>query len=119
MAEAPLTRREFAKHVAIGTATTLAAEAALASNAPKPGRKDKAEEKEQAERDTDSPQVDARLKIIQQQYPDTRLTADILEHIRHDIHADVERSKVLSRFPLTNGDEPAFRFAAYRSDGVH
>lgn len=49
-------------------------------------------------------------------YPDKRLDETALGEIRGDIQQHLSRSAALSRFPLKNGDEPGFVFAAYRAD---
>lgn len=56
------------------------------------------------------------LDRVKQQYPD-RLEAEHLEQIRQQIERHQAISQVLSQFPLTNADEPASTFRAYRREG--
>ncbi len=55
------------------------------------------------------------LALVQLLYPDERLGESELQEVRRQIQVMLGRSKVLSEFPLSNGDEPAVSFAAYRS----
>ena len=58
------------------------------------------------------------LELVKRQFPDARLDAEVLEEIRDDLERQLRRSAVLSKFPLTNADEPAFEFVAYRADAA-
>lgn len=112
MAES-LTRREFAGLVAAGSVlsgtTVLAAEPAKA-------------EKKDAERKADEPKepaatpVELIIDLVKQQFPHECLDDMALEEVRIDIGQHLNRSKVLSRFPLTNAHEPGFVFSAWRAD---
>ena len=46
-----------------------------------------------------------------------RLQREHLDQLRGDLELNLQRSKVLSAFALTNADEPAPVFAAWRSEG--
>lgn len=59
--------------------------------------------------------ADLYLQIIQVRCGE-RLNEEQLIELRKKVTANLERSKQLSVFPLTNGDEPAPHFQAYRSD---
>lgn len=59
--------------------------------------------------------ADLHLQIIQVRWGD-RLNEEQLVELRKKVTANLERSKQLSMFPLTNSDEPAPHFQAYRSD---
>ncbi|HET6425325.1 MAG TPA: hypothetical protein VFG20_16675 [Planctomycetaceae bacterium] len=59
------------------------------------------------------------LTHIVQQFPSEHYTEAALEGIAGDIHLDLARGRELSKFALQNSDEPAFVFAAYRSDRPH
>ena len=59
--------------------------------------------------------ADLYLQIIQVRWGD-RLNEEQLVELRKKVTANLERSKQLSMFPLTNSDEPAPHFQAYRSD---
>ena len=54
------------------------------------------------------------LALVQQLYPDERLGESELQEVRRQIAAMLARSRALTSFPLTNGDEPATTFGAYR-----
>ena len=56
------------------------------------------------------------LALVKQVDPD-RLKSEHLEHLRDDIELNLVRSAVLSRFALTNADEPAPVFSAWRAEG--
>lgn len=99
----PITRRKFASLVAAGTALTAAgpvqADDDKPAEAPKPP----------------SP-IDLLVDLVKQKYPDKRLDEAALEEVRSDFRHFLGRSKVLSSFPLKNGDEPGFVFSAWRAD---
>lgn len=59
---------------------------------------------------------DLYLALVKQLDPQ-RLQPEHLKKIRDDIAAQLVRSKRLSNFPLTNADEPAPVFAAWRAGG--
>ncbi|HWB08115.1 MAG TPA: hypothetical protein VG826_02635 [Pirellulales bacterium] len=56
------------------------------------------------------------LELIKRVDPE-RLKAEHLDLLRADLLANLQRSARLSAFPLTNADEPAPVFAAWRSEG--
>jgi hypothetical protein len=60
--------------------------------------------------------LDLLLELVKRLDPD-RLTDEHLEQLRIDLASNQQRSKRLSGFPLTNADEPAPVFAAWRSEG--
>lgn len=110
MAE-PLTRREFASMVAVGSILTGAPLAAADADKPdkKPG--------DQAQPAADP--IDLIIDLVKQQYPHERLDEAALEEIRVDVRQHLGRSKVLSTFPLMNSQEPGFVFSAWRADRPH
>ena len=55
------------------------------------------------------------LTYLVRQYPNNNFDKQAIQGIYRDIQGDIARGKILSDFPLTNSDEPAFHFAAYRS----
>ena len=59
--------------------------------------------------------ADLHLQIIQVRWGD-RLNEEQLVELRKKVTANLERSRQLSMFPLTNGDEPASHFQAYQSE---
>jgi len=54
--------------------------------------------------------------LILHRYGDERLDTQAVTGILRDIQGDIARGLTLSRFPLTNADEPAFTFEAWRAD---
>ncbi|HVX12667.1 MAG TPA: hypothetical protein VHC22_15915 [Pirellulales bacterium] len=105
----PITRRTFTAHLAGGT--VLASTTAAAT--------EKADDKcagDTAESDLRSAKpFELLLALVQKLDPD-RLTAEHLEQLRLDVEFNLLRSAALSRFPLTNADEPVPRFAAWRAE---
>jgi hypothetical protein len=53
------------------------------------------------------------VALIRQKYPDDRLDDAALDFIRDGISGQLRRSRVLSRFPLQNGDRPALVFTPF------
>ena len=105
MTDETLSRRRFAASIAAGaTAPMLAVRDSVAA--------------EQAPKATDGATtpslVDRMLELIRQQYADRRLDEAALAEIREELESQVARSQRLAAFPLMNGDEPGFHFAAYR-----
>ena len=60
--------------------------------------------------------ADMQLEMLKHLYPD-HLTDELLATLRTKLDRQHLRSRLLSSFPLTNADEPAISFAAYRADG--
>jgi hypothetical protein len=56
------------------------------------------------------------VELIKRLDPE-RLKSEHLDLLRADLSANLQRSARLSAFPLTNADEPAPVFAAWRSEG--
>jgi hypothetical protein len=56
---------------------------------------------------------DLLLELIKREYP-KNLEDEHLAHIRRELEQQQSRSRVLSAFPLTNADEPAPVFRAWR-----
>lgn len=119
MSDPAINRREFAKTAGAGTAAVLVCshrlqavqEPAEAGHyepvpvaAPKP------------QREEPPSQADLLLAVIERRYPDSRLTPGVLREIRRDMQQYISRGRRLSGYPLKNSDEPAFVFAAYRSE---
>ncbi len=105
-----VTRRDFAQHLAFGLGLgTVATTTAVTAQEP--------EKKDPPPR----PPTPAELILtgLVQQYPSEHYTEEVIEGIFSDIRSDLARGRELSKFPLQNGDEPAFVFSAYRSDRPH
>ncbi len=106
MPDENLNRRQFARRVA-GVAAPLITIGA--SN-------DAAAQAQPPEASKPLSPVDQMLELVQRQYPDRRLDKAALAEIRDELESQVARGHRLSAFPLTNGDEPGFAFAAYRKE---
>jgi hypothetical protein len=85
MSDFPLSRRQFAGHLATGVPFAKPPSA-----------------------------IDRQLALLQQRHPDARLDAAALAEIREDLETQAARSLVLSAFPLKNADEPGFVVQAFR-----
>ena len=70
----------------------------------------------EAESVEDPPEAAYVLGLILRRYADERLTDSIVSRIAGDVYGDLARSAILSSFPLSNSDEPAFVFRACRDD---
>ncbi|MDP1797370.1 MAG: hypothetical protein Q8K78_07810 [Planctomycetaceae bacterium] len=105
-----VTRRDFAQQLALGLGLSTAS-APAANAAEEPEKKDP----------PPRPPTLAELILtgIVQQYPSEHYSDDVIEGLFSDIRSDLARGRELSKFPLQNGDEPAFVFAVYRSDRPH
>ena len=108
MAE-PLTRREFASLVAAGS--VLSGTVLPAAEPVKPEKKDAVNKADVAQGSPATSPVELIIDLVKQQLPHERL-----DEIRIDIGQHLNRSKVLSSFPLTNAHEPGFVFSAWRAD---
>ncbi len=111
MAE-PLTRREFASLVAVGS--VLSGAALPAADPAKPEKKPA----EEAKTAPAANPIDLIIDLVKQQYPHERLDEAAIEEVRIDVRTHLSRSKVLSTFPLKNANEPGFVFSAWRADRV-
>jgi hypothetical protein len=60
-------------------------------------------------------EVDTMLELVRERYG-SRLDADQLAGVRTSIEAIVQASRALRAVRLTNADEPAQPFAAYRAE---
>ena len=74
------------------------------------------EKPEQAVPEETPSELEYLAGLILRRYHDDRLDESALTGIVRDLQADLIRGRVLSRFPLTNADEPAFTFGAWRAD---
>lgn len=113
------TRRDFARLLAAaGVAVPLFPVQAEDQKpvADKPKTDQVPEEKPEPAEPKPVPVERLLMLVVARLYPHENLTPEILENIYQDIQGDLRRSRALSSFPLTNADEPAFHFAAYRND---
>lgn len=65
---------------------------------------------------TSAASTELLLELIKRIDPE-RLTSEHLDSLRADLASNLQRSARLSAFPLTNADEPAPVFSAWRSEG--
>ncbi|HEV3006566.1 MAG TPA: hypothetical protein VGX78_19000 [Pirellulales bacterium] len=107
----PLDRRTFAKRLAVGA---MAAAPAVALRADEPANDAKREPP--ATTANERTPEDLVLALVKRQYP-KNLDDAKLAQIRGQIEHQMSRSRVLGSFPLTNADEPAPVFAAWRMEG--
>ncbi len=109
MSEMSLDRREFARFLAAGAAAGLPATAASTA-----GAADTADPVDQSKAAADAGPADLVLELVRRHSPN-ELTAEQLAELRTHIEHHQLRSRVLSGFRLTNADEPATLFRAYRA----
>ncbi|HJT36308.1 MAG TPA: hypothetical protein VJ783_30075 [Pirellulales bacterium] len=108
-----LDRRSFTKRIVGGAVAAPIAASAITDNL------DAAEPVQQPASNSAPPpqrEEDLYLALVKQLDPN-RLQPEHLKKIRDDIVAQLARSKRLSGFPLTNADEPAPVFSAWRAEG--
>ena len=122
-------RRHFAAQLALGAGALTAAVSPLAS-ASAAEDKPAAEKTEKSDKPTEKPSDEAAatpelppaevilLTYLTRRHPSDHYDEATLPGIFRDIRGDVARGRQLSEYPLTNADEPAFVFAAYRKDEV-
>jgi hypothetical protein len=117
MSQAPLDRRTFACRLAASAvAAPLGASVIEGTASAEPPVEVKKPQLPDKQPPQDQPPSPAQwiLELVKQQYPQ-RLEAEHLQRIAKDIETNLARSKTLSSYPLTNADEPAPVFGAYRS----
>ncbi|HVW02418.1 MAG TPA: hypothetical protein VHB77_18835 [Planctomycetaceae bacterium] len=73
------------------------------------------DDKKPADKPPEIPPGALFLQLVLQTYPHAKLDGDALEEVQTDIEQQLRRSRVLSKFPLANGDDPAGGFRAYRA----
>lgn len=106
MPENKIDRRHFTAHLAGGAAALTGTLAAAAD-----------EPKEKVAADLASVgSIELFLELVKRIDPD-RLNSEHLDQLRNDLAVNLQRSARLSAFALTNADEPAPVFAAWRSEG--
>ena len=105
MPEPIIDRRHFAAHLT-GAAAALTGTVALSDERPKA-----------ASPDLGNVTVSELLLELVKRIDPERLKSDHWDLVRADLEANLQRSARLSAFPLTNADEPAPVYAAWRSEG--
>lgn len=127
-------RRHFAAQLALGAGSLTAATTPLASacgaDQPPAISKSGAAKAEQggnaAEKKPNDPATSPELPpaevllltYLTRRHPSDHYDDAAIQGIFRDIRGDVARGKQLSEFPLTNADEPASVFAAYRASSL-
>lgn len=108
-----MNRREFGKVVGVG-----ALGLPLVTDADNLHTESAAAPDRQKVKPTKTPRSDADLllELLRRDFPDKRLTGPILSEIRGQLAENQRRSWRLSRFPLTNADEPTPMFIPYRGE---
>jgi hypothetical protein len=56
------------------------------------------------------------LEVVRKLNPDRKLTHQYLHEVRRDIANELRKAKAIRQVPLTNANEPAAMFAAYRAE---
>lgn len=112
----PISRRDFARNLAVSAlaaGTVVGVAAADDSKDRKAGQPAAQSGEEPAAAAALAPE-EHLLAVIQHLYPAKELTPQRLEEIKVQLAGYLRRSRALSSYPLTNGDEPTTLFAAYR-----
>lgn len=114
-------RREFGRHlltaavITSGTAGISSTSGLLAAGEDPPAPKLPEDQQPNPSKPALPPHEALLLTYLVRQYPNKNFDKQAIQGIYRDIQGDIARGKILSDFPLTNSDEPAFHFAAYRS----
>ena len=122
-------RRHFAAQLAVGAgaltaAMTPLAAASAAEDKPVADKNEKGDKPAEAKPDEAAappelpPAEIVLLTYLTRRHPSDRYDEAAIQGIFRDIRGDIARGRQLSEFPLTNADEPAFVFAAYRKNEV-
>ncbi len=102
-----LSRRGFAKSVAVAAAGLPVAAVALSDEPKSPTEPPKP--------DPLRVEMGAWLESIRVRYPDPRMTPEVLALIAGDVLGDIMHCRRVSSFPLKNSDSPAFAMTVWRS----
>ncbi len=105
-----VTRRNFAKSVALAAAAPLVAMGTASAEGETPG----VPQGPQAQQTPVTPEAKALSEWIRAHYGD-RLTANQFFSVIDDLGGVVQRGAELSKVKLTNGEEPDFAFHPYRA----
>lgn len=115
MSETPVTRRDFARHLTLGTGIALIGATTGAGADDKPPIEPEA--KPQTEQPAAPPEPeDFQLAALVREYPSDNLTDEMLAGIRAGLRRNRLQATQLRAAGLANGDEPAFVFRAYRKE---
>jgi hypothetical protein len=122
-----LDRRQFAAQLTLGAGGLTAlmiplAAVRAAEDQPKASQNEKGDQPAEKQVDHVVPEAPPAevllLTYLTRRHPSDHYEEAAIQGIFRDIRGDVARGKQLSDFPLTNADEPAFVFAAYRKNEV-
>ena len=122
MSNSPLNRRQFGKRAAATSAAGSLSLIATSLLAPPPDAVKTAMADEPPAIAEPIPPQDVPLEyllleVVRQLYPDRKLSHQRLREVAADIAQELRRAKTIRAVPLTNANEPAAMFAAYRSEG--
>lgn len=110
-------RRAFGQALALGSLSAASLSAvslsALRAQEPKP-EKPASEKPAEPQAEVQRSPVELLLEMVQQGEK-RKLEPEQLAAIRRDLERQLVRSRIMSRFPLTNADEPGVHFAAWRA----
>jgi hypothetical protein len=106
----PLSRREFAKGLAVATTVLPMCHTAAPAVADEPQKP-----LEPIKPDPLRLEAALWLELIRTRYPDRRLTPEVLTLVAGDVLGDIMHGRKISSFPLKNSDAPSFAASAWRS----
>jgi hypothetical protein len=108
-------RRDFVRHVLLGSGIGLAAIPSI-SEADDPKPKDEPKAKEDPEKKASAPrtEAEARMDLVVARFG-KMLDDEGRKAVMKELEGNVRRAERLRKFELTNGDEPYPVFVAYRA----
>ncbi len=122
-----VSRRDFARQVALGTATLpLGASALLSGCGGPPEAPDHAPGAASEESKSSPPESESKaaaflkeaillVELIKQRYPDSRMTDQVLTEIGREVGINLLRARAVANVALDNADEPVFVFMPFRA----
>lgn len=121
MSQSPIDRRNFGhKLITAGAALVAGQEAVAQADDSKPDKRKPAQAAAKDAPAEDKPGQEEKVRaedlivqLVEAAYP-LNLDEANLRQIRQQVAVQLVRSRILSNFPLTNADEPAPTFRAYR-----
>lgn len=116
MSLSEIDRRRFHRALGVLSAAGLAGGLADSAVAAEPDARSAAPEAAESAASTKLGEVELYLAMIARLDAE-RLTAEHLAALRDEVAGNLSASRTLSAFPLTNADEPAPVFAAWRAEG--
>jgi len=116
VSDAPVTRRDFARHLTLGTGLALMGAAGASAAEEKPPATAEAKPQEEQPPAPPPEPEDYQLAALVRQYPSENLTDEMLAGIRGGLSRNRQQAEQLRAAGLANGDEPAFVFRAFRKE---